>query len=60
MVDVTGSGALKNILEEVELLIRTTDPLPENRTGVCLTLIPPARALAHDLIGRERIIPFCG
>ena len=51
MVDVTGSGALKNILEEIELLIRTTDPLPENRTGVCLALIHTARALAHDLVG---------
>ena len=41
--------ALKNMIEEVELLISTTTPLPENRTARCLELLRAASALAEDM-----------
>jgi hypothetical protein len=45
--------ALKNMLEEVELLLTTTAPLPENRTARCVELLRAAKALADDLCGRS-------
>lgn len=41
--------ALKNMIAEVELLISTTTPLPENRTARCIELLRAAAALANDL-----------
>ena len=41
--------ALKNIIAEVELLLSTTTPLPENRTPRCLELLRAALALTDDL-----------
>jgi hypothetical protein len=38
--------ALKNILDQVETLINTTVPLPENRTARCLELLGSAKAMA--------------
>jgi hypothetical protein len=41
--------ALKNIIEQVDLLISTTEPLPENRTARCQELLRAAMALIKDL-----------
>ena|ERR1017187_8775801 len=42
--------ALKNLLTETELVISTSDPLPENRTPRCLELLRAALALTDDLL----------
>jgi|ERR1039458_2799244 hypothetical protein len=42
--------ALKNLLSETNILISTTEPLPENRTSRCLELLRAALALADDLL----------
>jgi hypothetical protein len=54
MVDRDSITALKNIIEQVETLISTTAPMPENRTPRCLELLKAAKALADDL-GRGRV-----
>jgi hypothetical protein len=41
--------ALKNMLSEVDLILSTTDPLPENRTPRCRELLTAALALTDDL-----------
>lgn len=41
--------ALKNLLSEVDLILSTTAPLPENRTPRCRELLSAAMALADDL-----------
>jgi hypothetical protein len=41
--------ALKNILTEVDLILETTPPLPQNRTGRSRELIRAALALTDDL-----------
>jgi hypothetical protein len=48
--------ALKNMLSEVDLILSTTDPLPENRTARCRELLASSLALADDLTnqGREK------
>jgi hypothetical protein len=48
--------ALKNMLSEVDLILSTTDPLPENRTARCRELLDSSIALADDLAyqGREK------
>jgi hypothetical protein len=52
MTERASAEALKNIITQVEDLISTTVPLPENRTPRCLELLRAAKALADDL-GRE-------
>jgi hypothetical protein len=44
--------ALKNILSEVDLILETCPPLPENRTGRSRELTHAALALTDDLIGQ--------
>jgi hypothetical protein len=48
--------ALKNMLSEVDLIVSTTDPLPENRTARCRELLASSIALVDDLRnqGREK------
>jgi hypothetical protein len=48
--------ALKNMLSEVDLILSTTDPLPENRTARCRELLASSMVLADDLAnqGREK------
>ena len=48
--------ALKNMLSEVDLILSTADPLPENRTARCRELLASSMALADDLVnqGREK------
>jgi hypothetical protein len=48
-IDRASVEALKNMIAEVELLISTTTPLPENRTARCLELLRAALALTDDL-----------
>lgn len=47
--------ALQSVLSEIELLIATTDPLPENRTPCCLDLLRTAQALTDDLLKQQRM-----
>jgi hypothetical protein len=42
--------ALKNMLSEVDLILSTTEPLPQNRTPRCRELLGAALALADDLL----------
>jgi hypothetical protein len=49
MSDQASIEALKNILAQLQLLISTSTPLPENRTARCLELLRAATALADDL-----------
>ena len=42
--------ALKNLLTETDLLISTTEPLPDNRTPRSLELLRAALALTDDLL----------
>jgi hypothetical protein len=51
-VDPVAIHALQNILGEIETLISTTTPLPENRTVRCIELLEAARALTNDMIKR--------
>lgn len=50
MPDRDSLQALKNMLEETELLISTTDPLPENRTPAALDLLKSSQALIDDML----------
>jgi len=47
--------ALKNMLSEVDLILSTTEPLPENRTARSRELL--SAALADDLLKQERVKP---
>jgi hypothetical protein len=49
MPDRVAVETLKSMLAEVERLISTTTPMPENRTPRCLELLKAASALADDL-----------
>jgi hypothetical protein len=49
MPDRDSIDALKCMLSEVETLISTTTPMPENRTPRCLELLRAATAIADDL-----------
>jgi hypothetical protein len=49
-LDQNSIQALKNMIEQVDLLISTTDPLPENRTPRCRELLRAAWALVNDLL----------
>ena len=44
--------ALKELLEQTDLLLETTTPLPENRTTVCRENLSAALALTDDLLGQ--------
>ena len=48
-VDPVAIKALENMLGEIETLISTTTPLPENRTARCLELLETAKALMNDI-----------
>jgi hypothetical protein len=53
--DRSSLQALKNMLEEIDLLISTTVPLPENRTPRCLELLRTSQALTADLVKQARM-----
>lgn len=46
--------ALKNILSEVDVILETTPPLPENRTARSRELLAAALHLADDLLKQQR------
>ncbi len=49
-LDRESLGALKNIIEEVDLILETTPDLPQNRTGRSRELLRTALAITDDLI----------
>jgi hypothetical protein len=51
-VDPVAIKALQNMLGEIETLISTTTPLPENRTARCMELLEAAKALTNDMMKR--------
>jgi hypothetical protein len=51
-IDPISIKALQNMLAEVETLISTTTPLPEDRTARCLELLQAAKALTNDMMKR--------
>jgi hypothetical protein len=52
LIDPVPIKALQNMLGEIEMLISTTTPLPENRSARCLELIQVAKALTNDILKR--------
>ena len=52
LIDPVPIKAIQNMLVEIELLISTTTPLPENRTARCLELIQAAKAVTNDILKR--------
>ena len=53
----TELNALRNLISEVDLILETTPPLPENRTGRSRELLRSALALADDLIAQAKLAP---
>ncbi len=51
-VDPVAIRALQNMLGEIQALISTATPLPDNRTAHCIDLLEAARALTDDMIRR--------
>ncbi len=49
--------ALKSMLAETDLLLSTTDPLPENRTPRCRELLGAALALTDNLLKQGTVSP---
>lgn len=47
--------ALKNMLSEIDRILETTPPLPENRTGACRELLSSALALTDDLLSQAKM-----
>jgi hypothetical protein len=52
LIDPIPIKAIQNMLGEVETLIATTTPLPENRTARCLELLQAAKAITNDILKR--------
>jgi hypothetical protein len=52
LIDPIPIKALQNMLNEIETLISTTTPLPENRTARCLELLETAKAVTNDILKR--------
>jgi hypothetical protein len=53
--DRSSLKALKNILSEIDLILETTPPLPQNRTGRSRELLRVALALVDDLTSQSRM-----
>jgi hypothetical protein len=51
-VDPVAIKALQDMLGEIETLISTTTPLPENRTARCVELLEAAKVLTNDMMKR--------
>ena len=52
LIDPVPIIAIQNMLVEIESLISTTTPLPENRTARCLELLQAAKAVTNDILKR--------
>lgn len=46
---------MKNILGEIDLILETTPPLPQNRTGRSRELLRAALTLTDDLISQVKM-----
>jgi hypothetical protein len=55
--DRSSIQALKNLISEIDLVISTTAPLPENRTPRCRELLRSALALTDDLLSQTKMTP---
>ena len=53
----TELNALRNLISEADLILETTPPLPQNRTGACRENLKAALALVDDLIAQARLAP---
>lgn len=53
-LDRDSLSALKNIIEEVDLILETTPDLPQNRTARSRELLRTALAITDDLISENR------
>lgn len=53
-LDRDSLAALKNILEDVDMILETTPDLPQNRTGRSRELLKTALAITEDLIAENR------
>ncbi|HEX4137942.1 MAG TPA: hypothetical protein VHY84_25260 [Bryobacteraceae bacterium] len=51
----TELNALRNLISEADLILETTPPLPQNRTGAARENLKAALALTDDLIGQTRL-----
>src|SRR5690242_10734667 len=51
--DRSSLQALKRLISEVDLLLETTTPLPENRTARSRELLRAAMALTDDLLSQN-------
>jgi len=49
--------ALRNLIAEADLILRTTPELPENHTACCRENLRAALAMAEDLIEQQRMTP---
>ena len=49
--------ALKNLISEVDLVLSTTIPLPENRTPRCRELLRTALTITDDLLKQKGMTP---
>jgi hypothetical protein len=47
--------ALKNLISEVDLILETCPPLPQNRTGRSRELLRAALSLTDDLISQAKM-----
>jgi hypothetical protein len=52
LIDPVPIKAIQNMLAEIESLLSTTTPLPENRTARCLELLETAKAVTSDILKR--------
>ena len=52
LIDPVPIKAIQNMLVEIESLISTTTPLPENRTARCIELLQAAKAVTSDILKR--------
>jgi hypothetical protein len=55
--DRSSLQSLKNLISEIDLIVSTTDPLPENRTPRCRELLRAALALTDDLLSQTKLTP---
>src|ERR1019366_10583988 len=49
--------ALRNLIAEADLILETTPPLPQNRTGAAREALRAALVLTDDLLGQSKMSP---
>jgi len=57
MADRAELTTLKNLLSQIDRILETTPPLPENRTGRCRELLKAALAISDDLLSQSKLSP---